>query len=584
VQTEAIFENIADRIYLELEQAKTSIYIAVAWLTNRNLFNMLLEKAQQGITVQLMLSNDHINEQSYVDYSQLDTLNSAAYLIGDGKKDLMHNKFCVIDSNTVINGSYNWSYKAEKNHENILITKGDSVLAEQFIKQFKKIRNTYFDYQESIPDFPLAKIIKRLEILKNYVILEDIEDITRESTKLKAYSFQQDIDDITQALQYNNFDKAITLIDHFIKSHQALVIYNDVDINALKLEIRQLEHQLNAYDNEKIELDKFFAEFYHRHTNELGTYISRLLHLRKIFTQDNPEQYAEAVKNEEDYNKKIEIQSEKTIYELNKSQHLELKKAYRQASQICHPDRVNEDMKDIAQELFIQLNQAYKQNDLAEVQKILSELKQGMFKPQSETVSEKEQLKVILQTLRYKIGKVEREIIEIKESEDYQTISNITDWTAYFEEVKVQLVEEIDYLETNEDAKYTHSDNNPTEEPIFQEVDIDVTCSEKSNVNSVPDQLNYAETTASSLPGSKHQAASHESSQPSNNHSSHGYKLDPLYVKENNYDITEVDKKVSINNYYKPNSQNRGKEYWRMVLVVVTLVLIIIIFRLFYFG
>src|SRR5699024_9419008 len=153
-----------------------------------------------------MLSNDHINQQSYVDYSQLDIGNSAAYLIGDGKQDLMHNKFCIIDNDTVINGSYNWSYKAEKNHENILITKGDQVLAEQFIKQFKKIRNTYFDHQEDTPDLPLDKIVKRLEIIKNYVVLEDIEDITRENGKLKVYAFQQDIAAITQALQQHSFE------------------------------------------------------------------------------------------------------------------------------------------------------------------------------------------------------------------------------------------------------------------------------------------------------------------------------------------------------------------------------------------
>ena len=199
MQTEALFEDIADRIRFELEQAEHSIYIAVAWFTNRTLFNTLLQKAQQGITVQLMLSNDHINQQSHVDYDRLNIGNSAAYLIGDGNKDLMHNKFCVIDNHIVINGSYNWSYKAEKNHENILITKGDSILAEQFVKQFKKIRNTYFDHQDHAPDLPLDKIIKRLEIIKNYVILEDIEDITRENTKLKLYAFQQDIADITQA-------------------------------------------------------------------------------------------------------------------------------------------------------------------------------------------------------------------------------------------------------------------------------------------------------------------------------------------------------------------------------------------------
>lgn len=568
MQTEAVFESIADRISIELEQAKTSIYIAVAWLTNRNLFNMLLEKAQQGITVQLMLSNDHINEQSYVDYSQLDILNSAAYLIGDGKKDLMHNKFCVIDNNTVINGSYNWSYKAEKNHENILITKGDSVLADQFIEQFKKIRNTYFDYQESTPDFPLDKIIKRLEILKNYVILEDIEDIARESSKLKAYGFQQDIADITQALQQNNFDNAITLINNFIKNNHALVIYNDTDIHALKLEIRQLEHQLNAYDNEKIELDKLFSEFYHRHTNELGSYIIRLLHLRKIFTKDDPEKYAEAVQNEEDYNEKIEAESEKTIYKLDDNQRLELKKAYRQASQICHPDRVNKEMKDIAQEVFIQLNQAYKQNDLAEVQRILSELNQGMFKPQSETVTEKDQLKIILQSLKYKIAKVEEEIITIKDSKDYQTISNLMDWNMYFEEVKAQLVEEIGYLENK------FSDDNRTAEPILQAEHTDFTLYEINGVNTVSDQPNQAD--ASALPKDKYRSASDDSINQNNSQGSHDIGLEAFYAKEIDYGVTESVKKGNISSYFNPNSQDRGKEYGLMVSASVTLALIII--------
>ena len=447
MQTEALFEDIAERIRLELGFAKHSIYIAIAWFTNRALFNTLIDKAEQGVTVQLMLSNDHINQQSYVDYDQLNIGNSAAYLIGDGKQDLMHNKLCVIDSDTVINGSYNWSYKAEKNHENILITKGDSVLAEQFIKQFKKIRNTYFDYQDPTPELPLDKIIKRLEIIKNYVILEDVEDITRENTKLKIYAFQQDIADITQALQQHSFETAITLIDQFIKNHHALVIYNDIDVSALKLEIRQLEHQLNAYDNEKIELDKILSEFHYRHTNELGSYISRLLQLRKLSTKDNPEEYAEAVQDEEDYNEQIEIESEKIIYELDEEERVELKKTYRQASQICHPDRVSEEMKDIAQEVFIKLNEAYEKNDVIEVQEILAELKQGMFKPRSETVSKSEQLKAIIQILKHKIEKVEQEIFAIKDSKDYQTISGITDWNAYFEEIKAQLIEEIDYLE-----------------------------------------------------------------------------------------------------------------------------------------
>ena len=50
MQTEALFENIADRIEQELTQAEQSIYIAVAWFTNSRLFNALLDKAKQGIT------------------------------------------------------------------------------------------------------------------------------------------------------------------------------------------------------------------------------------------------------------------------------------------------------------------------------------------------------------------------------------------------------------------------------------------------------------------------------------------------------------------------------------------------------
>lgn len=447
MQTEALFENIADRIEQELTQADQSIYIAVAWFTNPRLFNTLLDKAKQGITVQLLISNDPINQQSPIDYTQLNIGNSVAYLIGDGKDDLMHNKFCVIDEYTVINGSYNWSKKAERNHENIIITTGDSVLAQSFITQFKKIRNSYFDHQDHIPDLPLDKIIKRLEILKKYVILEDLDDITRETAKLQAFSFQQDINQITHTLGQHQFSTAIALIENFIKNHQAIVIYNDIDLVALKLEIRQLEHQLNAYDNEKIEIEKVLNEFNHQHTKELGWYISRILYLRKILSQDDPKAYAEAVQDEKDYHEQIEAENDKVIYELDEEQRKDLKKAYRKASQICHPDRISEDMKEIAEQLFIQLNEAYEKNDIQTVTKILAELEQGIFRPRSETVSEKSQLQAIITQLKFKITRIEKEIFEMKESEAYETIIDIEDWDQYFANTKEQLIEEIDRLE-----------------------------------------------------------------------------------------------------------------------------------------
>ena len=144
---------------------------------------------------------------------------------------------------------------------------------------------------------------------------------------------------------------------------------------------------------------------------------------------------------------KLKLKNAKTIFELDAQQRKDLKKAYRKASQICHPDRVSEDMKDVAEQLFIQLNQAYEKNDIARVNKILAELEQGIFAPRSETVSEKSQLQSIITQLKFKIAQIETEIFEIKDSEAYQTISEINDWDGYFEQTKEQLTNEIAKLE-----------------------------------------------------------------------------------------------------------------------------------------
>ncbi|MDE4015843.1 phospholipase D-like domain-containing protein [Glaesserella parasuis] len=452
MQTEALFSNIADRISTELSQAERSIYIAVAWLTNRDLFNILVDKAKSGVTVQLLLSNDEINQNSSLDFSRLKIGNSVAYLVGDGKSDLMHNKFCVIDRRVVMTGSYNWSYKAEKNnHENIVITTDDFELADQFIAQFKHIRDSYFAHQEAL-EFPVAKVIKRLEILKNYVILEDDEDIERESRKLSVYQFQQDIAQIIRALSQNAFSQAVELIDEFIKRNHQIVVYGEVDIAALKLEIRHLEHQLNAYDDEKTELEKTLMLFQHRHTKELGKYISRLLHLRKLKFVWDDEKFAEAEQDEREYHQQLEEENTKEIQTLSEEDQKALKRAYKKASILCHPDKVAEEMKEDATETFTKLKQAYEENNLALVQEILDDLEQGnFFKSRTASISEKEKLQLEIRRLREKIQALETEIYTIKESEEYQTISEIEDWDEYFDRIREQLKDEIERIETELD-------------------------------------------------------------------------------------------------------------------------------------
>ena len=216
MQTEAVFDNIADLIQQEICKAQKSIFIAVAWFTNKILFNELVNKAKKGCTVSLIISNDDINLNSQIDFEQLLIYKSKVYKIGNGDTELMHNKFCVIDYSTVITGSYNWSYKAESNFDNIIITSIDTALAEQFIAEFNNIRRKYYPDATNKDEivFPINKIIKRLEILKNYILLEDIEELDKETHKLREYDFNADLDAIIDDVTKEEFASAIAKIQN----------------------------------------------------------------------------------------------------------------------------------------------------------------------------------------------------------------------------------------------------------------------------------------------------------------------------------------------------------------------------------
>ena len=446
MQTEAIFENIAERILTEIQKANNSIYIAVAWFTNKSIFEQLIKKAKNGCQIQIIISNDLINENSSIDFNKLEKHNGKVYKIGNGDTELMHNKFCIIDFNTVITGSYNWSYKAENNFENIVINSNDTSLAEQFVTEFNQIKKKYYPNETIQNEFPIEIIIKRLEIIKNFILLEDIDDISIAVEKLKIYQFNEDVRTIISSISNKEFAKAITTIQEFINSYQQITIWNDPEIAGIRLEIKILESQINAFDNEKIELEKVISDFQHRHTIELGEVILEVLRLRKI-KYKNHKKEAEAEEDFNNYSKQYETEKDKKQFELNEEEKLELKKKFRKATTMCHPDKVSEEQKAEAEEIFIELKKAYDEHDLEKVNQLLHDLENGKkFVSQADSISEKEKLKITLEKLKQKLKGIENEIISLKETEIFTTINNITNWDNYFTETKTQLEEELQNL------------------------------------------------------------------------------------------------------------------------------------------
>src|SRR5450759_925841 len=116
MRTQAHFEDIQQHIFDEIENSTSSIQIAVAWFTADKLFSSLCNKAKSGIAVELMLMNDDINNSCGINYNSLSNAGGKVWMISNtnGNQSLMHNKFCIIDNNTIINGSYNWNNKDSK--------------------------------------------------------------------------------------------------------------------------------------------------------------------------------------------------------------------------------------------------------------------------------------------------------------------------------------------------------------------------------------------------------------------------------------------------------------------------------------
>jgi hypothetical protein len=448
MQTEAVFENIAERIQKEISKAQKSIFIAVAWFTNKTLFDELLNKAKNGCTVSLIICNDEINQNSHIDFEQLMISDSCFFKVGNSESELMHNKFCVIDYSSVITGSYNWSYKAEKNFENVIITYDDTILAEQFISEFNRIRKEYYPDDPNLKnEFPLNTIIKRLEILKNYILLEDIDELKKVILKLREYDFNTDLQEIIEAVKKEEFAAAIRKIQIFIARNHQLSIWTDPEIAAMKLEIKNLENKLNAFDNEKIELEKLLFEFQHRHTNELSGIILNILRLRKLKFKTDKSKYQDAENDEHSYREQAKTEKAKQLYELTEEERIELKRKFRKATVLCHPDKVNDEFKEAAQKIFIELKAAYDANNLKKVTEILEDLEKGnYFKSRSEAVLESDLLKAAIAKLRLQIKTLETEIIEIKQSETFKTIMSIDDWNEYFRITKEKLQKELELL------------------------------------------------------------------------------------------------------------------------------------------
>lgn len=136
----AYFNDIRQKILTEISKSEKAIRIAVCWFTNQQLFEAICKKLKEDVLIELIIINDYINNRKDgLKFKHFIKLGGKFYFGNNDKP--MHNKYCIIDNNVLINGSYNWTYFAEhKNEENIIIHYGNEALIEAFSKDFERIK------------------------------------------------------------------------------------------------------------------------------------------------------------------------------------------------------------------------------------------------------------------------------------------------------------------------------------------------------------------------------------------------------------------------------------------------------------
>ena len=120
----------------ELSHAKNSVKLMAFSFTDQEIANCLGDLAKKGVSVKCLFDYGQANSK----YSQDSYLRGCGVKIklSPNRSGKMHHKVIIIDGETVITGSYNYSKNAERNNdENILILKNREIAA-NYIKEFKR--------------------------------------------------------------------------------------------------------------------------------------------------------------------------------------------------------------------------------------------------------------------------------------------------------------------------------------------------------------------------------------------------------------------------------------------------------------
>lgn len=135
--------NNPDKIFIKIvKSAKKTVDLAIFDIEEPNSVKAIIDAKKRGLQVRIVTDSDNLNDK--VNYSQprpaIEALKEAGIPIVDDKRTaFMHNKFAIIDSETVITGSMNLSVNSMFRDNNNAIKIVSKEIAQNYQEEFNRM-------------------------------------------------------------------------------------------------------------------------------------------------------------------------------------------------------------------------------------------------------------------------------------------------------------------------------------------------------------------------------------------------------------------------------------------------------------
>jgi hypothetical protein len=299
----------------------------------------------------------------------------------------------------------------------------------------------------------LPKVIKRLELIKGLIALQEEDEVSAHTSRLKHPENPALVTEIIELLEAEKWSEALEKIDAFLRETSSLDRYIDPKIEAVKIEVKSLENSIVSLRSEIAETEKVINQFLLTHNQQLGPIIIKILGIKQeqlksaASNAEGEAKWHEAKREYQEYQDQLSDSESREVAVLNEEQKFELKALYKKAALMCHPDKVSDELRELAEQIFKELNEANRKNDLGRVREIHDDVVNQKFRSRSDTVNEYDKLMAIRSSLLSKQKALVNELRAMKEAETYQTIMSIDDWDEYFRSTRQALEEQLNNLQ-----------------------------------------------------------------------------------------------------------------------------------------